>query len=43
MLNKSANHLVSLLEKYYAFTEEERPVYIYGFELLLSTLSSIIN
>lgn len=43
MLNKSANHLVSLLEKYYAFTEEERPVYIYGFELLLSTLSSMIT
>ena len=43
MLNKIANHLVNLLEKYYTLAEEERPVYIYGFELLLSTLSSMIT
>lgn len=43
MLNKSANCLVGLLEKYYALSDEERPVYIYGFELLLSTLSSMIT
>lgn len=43
MLNKSANCLVRLLEKYYALSDKERPVYIYGFELLLSTLSSMIT
>lgn len=43
MLNKSATCLVGLLEKYYALSDEERPVYIYGFELLLSTLSSMIT
>ena len=43
MLNKSANCLVGLLEKFYDISEEERPVYIYGFELLLSTLSSMIT
>lgn len=43
MLNKSANCLVGLLEKFYDLSEEERPVYVYGFELLLSTLSSMIT
>ena len=43
MLNKSANCLVRLLEKHYDLSDEERPVYIYGFELLLSTLSSMIT
>lgn len=43
MLNKSANSLVRLLEKYYDLSDEERPVYVYGFELLLSTLSSMIT
>ena len=41
MLNKSANLLVSLLEKYNCLSNEERPVYVYGFELLISTLSSM--
>ncbi len=41
MLNKSADLLVSLLEKHYRLSDEERPVYVYGFELLISTLSSM--
>ncbi len=41
MLNESADLLVSLLEKYHCLSDEERPVYVYGFELLISTLSSM--
>lgn len=43
MLNKSADLLVGLLEKYYCLSNEERPVYVYGFELLISTLSSMTS
>lgn len=43
MLNKSAISLVRLLEKHYKISHEERSIYIYGFELLLSTLSSMTS
>lgn len=43
MLNKNANRLVNLLEKYYPLPDEERPIYVYGFELLISTLSSMFS
>lgn len=43
MLNKSAVYLVGLLEKHYQISQEEQPIYIYGFELLLSTLSSMVS
>lgn len=43
MLNKNANRLVNLLEKYYLLPDGERPIYVYGFELLISTLSSMLS
>lgn len=43
MLNKSAVYLVGLLEKHYQISQEEQPIYIYGFELLISTLLSMTS
>lgn len=41
MLNKCADRCVSLLEKYYPIDGEDRPIYVYGFEILFSTLFSL--
>ncbi|MGN1194404.1 MAG: accessory gene regulator ArgB-like protein [Acutalibacteraceae bacterium] len=41
MLNKCADFCVGLLEKHYSIADDDRPVYVYGFELLFSTLFSL--
>lgn len=41
MLNKCADFCVELLEKHYPVADDDRPVYVYGFELLFSTLFSL--
>lgn len=43
MLNKSAIQLVKLLEKNHSIPQEEQPIYIYGFELLISTVLSMTS
>lgn len=41
MLNKCADFCVRLLEKHYSIDCDDRPIYVYGFELLFSTLFSL--
>ena len=41
MLNRCACYCVKKLEKYYPIASDDRDVYIYGFEILFSTLFSL--
>ena len=41
MLNKCARYCVKKLEKYYPIEDDDKDVYIYGFEITFSTLFSL--
>ncbi len=43
MLNRFANHLTDMMYKYFPTAHSSRPVYVYGFELLLSTGCSVAS
>ena len=43
MLHENANRLVNLLKKYHPLPDEERAIYVYGFELLISIITSMIS
>ena len=43
MLHSCAEYLTHTLYRHYPLSEEKRPVFVYGFELSLSTLSSILS
>lgn len=43
MLHSCAEYLTHTLYRHCPLSEEKRPVFVYGFELSLSTLSSILS
>ncbi|NBI17462.1 hypothetical protein D1841_06710 [Neglecta sp. X4] len=43
MLNRFANYLTDMMYKYFPTAHSSRPVYVYGFELLLSTGCSVAS
>ena len=43
MLHSCAEYLTHTLYRHCPLSEEKRPVFVYGFELSLSTLSSIAD
>ena len=43
MLNRFANYLTDMMYKYFPTSHSSRPVYVYGFELLLSTGCSVAS
>ena len=43
MLNRFANYLTDMMYKYFTTAHSSRPVYVYGFELLLSTGCSVAS
>ena len=43
MLNRFANYLTDMMYKYFPTAHSSRPVYVYGFELLLSTGCSVVS
>lgn len=43
MINTCAEYCVKWLAKNHPLPEDDKPVYVYGFELLISTVSSLIS